>query len=147
MGTPHRVCRTFARLDFILVPLPAARTTAKIGELSDMYPHNSYRSSGRPSRTALSSAGAAGFEPAIPGPKPGALPLGYAPVKARADYTGAPFRRQKFGSSNLHPAGDRLVDADKGCIDLAFRVPSGFFVGEYPVDCSTATAHRSPKCP
>lgn len=25
------------------------------------------------------AAGAAGFEPAIPGPKPGALPLGYAP--------------------------------------------------------------------
>src|SRR5918994_575441 len=44
MGTPHRVCRTFARLDFILVPLPAARTTAKIGELSDIYPHHSYRS-------------------------------------------------------------------------------------------------------
>jgi hypothetical protein len=31
---PQRVCRTFARLDFIRVPLPAARTTAKIGELS-----------------------------------------------------------------------------------------------------------------
>src|SRR5829696_4413923 len=44
MGTPHRVCRTFARLDFILVPLPAARITAKIGELSDIYPHHSYRS-------------------------------------------------------------------------------------------------------
>src|SRR5918997_3719237 len=36
MGTPHKVCSTFARLDFILVPLPAARTTAKIGELSDI---------------------------------------------------------------------------------------------------------------
>src|SRR5918993_4438869 len=47
MGTPHRVCRTFARLDFILVPLPAARITAKIGELSDMYRHHSYRSSGQ----------------------------------------------------------------------------------------------------
>src|SRR5215211_4980485 len=47
MGTPHRVCRTFARLDFILVPLPAARITAKIGDLSDMYPRNSYRSSTR----------------------------------------------------------------------------------------------------
>ena len=30
--------QTFARFDFILVPLPAARITAKIGELSDMYP-------------------------------------------------------------------------------------------------------------
>src|SRR5215203_7295830 len=47
MGMPHRVCRTFARLDFILVPLPAARITAKIGELSDIYPHHSYRSSVR----------------------------------------------------------------------------------------------------
>src|SRR5215211_6512392 len=92
MGTPHRVCRTFARLDFILVPLPAARITAKISELSDMYSHHSYRSSSRPAR---SPAGAAGFEPAIPGPKPGALPLGHAPVQARADYTGAPFRRQE----------------------------------------------------
>ena len=26
-------------------------------------------------------AGAEGFEPPIPGPKPGALPLGYAPNK------------------------------------------------------------------
>src|SRR5918994_5188480 len=43
MGTPHRVCRTFARFDFILVPLPAARITAKIGGLSDMYSHHSYR--------------------------------------------------------------------------------------------------------
>src|SRR5215211_2954436 len=92
MGTPHKVWRTFARLDFILVPLPAARITAKIGDLSDMCPRFSYRSSAR-----QSSAGAAGFEPAIPGPKPGALPLGHAPVQARADYTGAPFRRQKFG--------------------------------------------------
>src|SRR5918999_3542003 len=80
MGTPHSVCRTFARFDFILVPLPAARITAKIGELSDMYPHHSYRSSTR--RSTRSSAGAAGFEPAIPGPKPGALPLGHAPVPA-----------------------------------------------------------------
>src|SRR5215210_2293420 len=47
---PHRVCRTFARFDFILVPLPAARTTAKIGELSVMYPHHSNRSSIRRSR-------------------------------------------------------------------------------------------------
>src|ERR671910_2122548 len=47
MGTPHRVCRTFARFDFILVPLPAAKITAKIGELSDMYSHHSYRSSTR----------------------------------------------------------------------------------------------------
>jgi hypothetical protein len=31
---PQRVCSTFARLDFILVPLPAARIAAKIGELS-----------------------------------------------------------------------------------------------------------------
>src|SRR5215211_8515045 len=53
MGTPHRVCRTFARLDFILVPLPAAKITAKIGELSDMYPHHSYRSSTRRSPAAL----------------------------------------------------------------------------------------------
>src|SRR5919112_5362821 len=44
MGMPQRVWSTFARLDFILVPLPAARTTAKIGELSDIYPHHSYRS-------------------------------------------------------------------------------------------------------
>src|ERR687885_1574881 len=29
----------------------------------------------------LLGAGAAGFEPAIPGPKPGALPLGYAPTR------------------------------------------------------------------
>src|SRR5215204_1569045 len=99
MGTPHRVCRTFARLDFILVPLPAARTTAKIGELSVMYPHHSYRSPVRRSRATPPSAGAAGFEPAIPGPKPGALPLGHAPVQARADYTGAPFRRQEEGRS------------------------------------------------
>src|SRR5215210_6456446 len=28
-------------------------------------------------------AGAAGFEPAIPGPKPGALPLGHAPERGR----------------------------------------------------------------
>src|SRR5918993_3036470 len=94
MGTPHRVCRTFARFDFILVPLPAARITAKIGELSDMYPHHSYRSA-----TTRSSAGAAGFEPAIPGPKPGALPLGHAPVQARDDYTEAPFRRQNKSRS------------------------------------------------
>src|SRR5919107_3802838 len=99
IGTPHRVCRTFARFDFILVPLPAARITAKIGELSDMFSDHSYRSSTWRSRTTRSSAGAAGFEPAIPGPKPGALPLGHAPVQDRADYTGAPFRRQKEGRS------------------------------------------------
>src|SRR5919112_2244975 len=48
MGMQQRVWSTFARLDFILVPLPAARITAKIGELSDIYPHHSYRS--RPRR-------------------------------------------------------------------------------------------------
>src|SRR5215210_5410892 len=31
IGTPQSVCNTFARFDFIRVPLPAARTTAKIG--------------------------------------------------------------------------------------------------------------------
>src|SRR5215212_9833140 len=46
-----------------------------------MYPRYSYRSSARRTRTTRLSAGAAGFEPAIPGPKPGALPLGYAPVQ------------------------------------------------------------------
>src|SRR5215207_4922091 len=31
-----------------------------------------------------------------PRPKPGALPLGHAPVQARDDYTGAPIRRQNL---------------------------------------------------
>src|SRR5215210_2219787 len=109
MGTPHRLCRTFARFDFILVPLPAARITAKIGELSDMYSHHSYRSSTRRSPTTRSSAGAAGFEPAIPGPKPGALPLGHAPVQARDDYTGAPFRRQNKSRSRDARGWDRVL--------------------------------------
>ena len=68
------MCSTFARFDFILVPLPAARTTAVCGRVSpwDM---------GSQGLLGIASlrlrAGAAGFEPAIPGPKPGALPLGH----------------------------------------------------------------------
>src|ERR687893_211715 len=121
IGTPHRVCRTFARFDFILVPLPAARITAKIGELSDMYSHHSYRSSTRRSRTTRSSAGAAGFEPAIPGPKPGAFPLGHAPVQARADFNGAQrtaeedlYRSQRLLRQTLRQGASDLGVPDLG---------------------------------
>src|SRR5215218_7956258 len=69
---PHIVCSTFALLDLIRVPLPAARTAAKTG-LSGMNSGDSY--------LLTTGAGAAGFEPAIPGPKPGALPLGHAPTR------------------------------------------------------------------
>src|SRR5215210_3697444 len=69
---PHIVCSTFALLDLIRVPLPAARTAAKTG-LSGMNSGDSY--------PLATGAGAAGFEPAIPGPKPGALPLGHAPTR------------------------------------------------------------------
>src|SRR5215218_1737927 len=78
MGTPQSVRSTFARFDFIRVPLPAARTTAKIG---GEVPPSDMGLGKLPPRWR---AGAAGFEPAIPGPKPGALPLGYAPVSLRA---------------------------------------------------------------
>src|SRR5215204_4005012 len=78
------VCNTLARLDFILVPLPAARTAAKIGGASwrwSMTFKTPSAGSGRP------RAGAAGFEPAIPGPKPGALPLGHAPTRTSLFFT------------------------------------------------------------
>src|SRR5918994_4997614 len=78
------VCSTLARLDLMRVPLPAARTAAKVGAswrsntgFHDSYPYD-IDAQGCPGTTL---AGAAGFEPAIPGPKPGALPLGYAPSR------------------------------------------------------------------
>jgi hypothetical protein len=71
-------------LDLMRVPLPAARTAAKVGAswrsntgFHDSYPYD-IDAQGFPGTTL---AGAAGFEPAIPGPKPGALPLGYAPSR------------------------------------------------------------------
>src|SRR5215207_1315897 len=75
------VCNTLARLDFILVPLPAARTAAKIGGASWRWSMTFKTPSAGSGRLR---AGAAGFEPAIPGPKPGALPLGHAPVSSHA---------------------------------------------------------------
>ncbi len=42
----------------------------------------------------LDVAGAAGLEPAITGPKPDALPLGYAPIQECRDHTQAPSRWQ-----------------------------------------------------
>src|SRR5579863_5258724 len=59
------------------VPSPAARTTAAMG-VSLTLP--------RPEM-----AGAPGFEPGIAGPKPAALPLGYAPLGA--EYRRDPSRR------------------------------------------------------
>src|SRR2546425_137033 len=57
---PSRGCRCFGVEDFIRVPRPAAMTTA--------------------ARSFVAiRAGAPGFEPGIAGPKPAALPLGYAP--------------------------------------------------------------------
>src|SRR5712691_7333363 len=59
---PSSGCRCFGVADRIRVPRPPAMTTAASGELirSEM-------------------AGAPVFEPGIAGPKPAALPLGYAP--------------------------------------------------------------------
>ena len=58
-------CRCFGRLDFMRVPRPAAMTTA---------------ASGRSFTAPPVMAGAGGFEPPVTGPKPVALPLGYAPA-------------------------------------------------------------------
>ena len=62
---PSTGCRCFGTADRIRVPRPAAMTTAAIG-MSLTW--------------AGSMAGAPGFEPGIAGPKPAALPLGYAPL-------------------------------------------------------------------
>src|SRR5207244_9215657 len=61
---PSRGWRCFGVADFIRVPCPAAMTTA----------------ASRPVK-----AGAPGFEPGIAGPKPAALPLGYAPELGTAE--------------------------------------------------------------
>src|SRR2546421_623919 len=58
---PSSGCRCFGVADFIRVPRPAAITTA----------------------AKSLKAGAPGFEPGIAGPKPAALPLGYAPSLGR----------------------------------------------------------------
>src|SRR5207302_8553579 len=55
---PSSGCRCFGVVDFMRVPCPAAMTIAA---------------------RLFFKAGAPGFEPGIAGPKPAALPLGYAP--------------------------------------------------------------------
>ena len=67
MRRPSTGCRCFGTAERMRVPSPAAITAAAIGV----------------SVTAGSMmAGAPGFEPGIAGPKPAALPLGYAPLRA-----------------------------------------------------------------
>src|SRR5215203_3145431 len=110
IGTPHRVCKTFARLDFILVPLPAARITAKIGELSDIYSRYSYRLSARP-RTPRLGRQDSNLRSRDQNPVPCHL--------ATPQYRPAPIIperlfavRNRVDLDNLDPAGDRLVEAD-----------------------------------
>src|SRR5581483_5935633 len=50
--------------------------------------HGCERQIGHVVASATQMAGAPGFEPGIAGPKPAALPLGYAPL--RTEYKGAP---------------------------------------------------------
>ncbi len=91
-SAPSRPCAVRARdggasgtAERIRVPSPAAMTTAAIGVSVTRW---------------VSMAGAPGFEPGIAGPKPAALPLGYAPENAPilADHRAARFEpTQAFG--------------------------------------------------
>src|SRR5579884_341088 len=80
---PSSGCRCFGVALFMRVPRPPAMTTA--------------------ARSAISApsamAGAPGFEPGIAGPKPAALPLGYAPLR--------------FGSWSLPPVAEEQEEGDE----------------------------------
>ena len=65
MRWPSSGCRCFGVADFMRVPSPPARTTAAVSGAVTVID---------------GMAGAPGFEPGIAGPKPAALPLGYAPL-------------------------------------------------------------------
>src|SRR5262249_1288453 len=68
---PSSRCRCFGVADRMRVPRPAAMTTpARL----------------RGIRGVRILAGAPGFEPGIAGPKPAALPLGYAPIIRLSEY-------------------------------------------------------------
>src|SRR5215211_1258304 len=148
MGTPHRVCRTFARLDFILVPLPAAKITAKIGELSDMYPHHSYRSSPRRSPAALLGCGGR-IRTCDPGTKTRCLATWLRPSTGpRRLYRNACMPvaiPASSDSDDLHPTGDWLVDADERSINRISCGARGLCVVEDPVDSRSTPAHRGPE--
>src|SRR5262245_7584707 len=77
IGRPARGCSTLGRAERILVPWPAASTIAP--RLIGIGPPPGWLAS----RSGGSLVGAGGFEPPIAGPKPAALPLGYAPSGAR----------------------------------------------------------------
>src|SRR5579871_6498351 len=105
MRRPRSGCRCLATDDFIRVPRPAARKTAAIGESLNV-------------REGL-MAGAPGFEPGIAGPKPAALPLGYAPLppsigarrrapdRARSDAVALEKEEDERDYRQNHDRGDR----------------------------------------
>src|SRR5207237_8497061 len=68
---PSSGCRCFGVAECMRVPSPPAMTTAARGLV-----------------TGSQMAGAPGFEPGIAGPKPAALPLGYAPETTGCEPSG-----------------------------------------------------------
>src|ERR671920_2109084 len=74
-------------------------------------------------------AGAAGFEPAIPGPKPGALPLGHAPVssyaRAAAIIPEAPATirsaKPSDGSASCGPASEKHTVSLRSQVEVVAR--------------------------
>ena len=86
---PRIGSRCFGRLERIRVPRPAAITTAARGD----------------SVIGLLEAGAGGFEPPVTGPKPAALPLGYAPPTGE----GAPAPPTQGTSRVPHPSPGRSI--------------------------------------
>jgi hypothetical protein len=50
-----------------------------------------------------------------------------------------------YGSDDLHPTGEWLVDADERGVDRIYRDPGGHFVVEDPVHSRSAPAHRGPE--
>src|SRR4029077_18073035 len=93
MRRPSTGCRSFGTAERIRVPSPAAMTTAAIGVSVTR---------------GVSMAGAPGFEPGIAGPKPAALPLGYAPENASI-------------LADLHPARFEPTQARRMSMALARR--------------------------
>src|SRR5262245_1548381 len=90
-------------------------------------------------------AGAPGFEPGIAGPKPAALPLGYAPLRReyrRADPSSAPVRDE--APATVPPTGDSTRRAATAlCRNRHFSVPLLRLVGRRGVRRSWVRA----ECP
>src|SRR5207247_1645975 len=101
---PSSGCRCFGVADFILVPRPAAMTTA--------------------ARSPAIRTGAPGFEPGIAGPKPAALPLGYAPQEGALGSLSPPRVREeicKGDDREGYDRNDRQEPEDEGEDDYEDR--------------------------